>query len=80
MLNEHYDVTTAAYAVGYESYPISAGNICGCLERHQREIIQVAGYRYSTQGFYNLSDSAYSRMSEYLTHRFNGKLLSPLFD
>ncbi|MEG8158022.1 fimbria/pilus outer membrane usher protein, partial [Escherichia coli] len=24
--------------------------------------IQVAGYRYSTQGFYNLSDSAYSRM------------------
>lgn len=25
--------------------------------------IQVAGYRYSTQGFYNLSDSAYSRMS-----------------
>lgn len=21
MLNEHYDVTTAAYAVGYESYP-----------------------------------------------------------
>lgn len=22
MLNEHYDVTTAAYAVGYESYPI----------------------------------------------------------
>ncbi len=29
MLNEHYDVTTAAYAVGYESYPISAGNIRG---------------------------------------------------
>ncbi|EHK2992994.1 fimbrial biogenesis outer membrane usher protein, partial [Escherichia coli] len=25
----------------------------------------VAGYRYSTQGFYNLSDSAYSRMSGY---------------
>lgn len=25
MLNEHYDVTTAAYAVGYESYPISVG-------------------------------------------------------
>lgn len=22
MLNEHYDVTTAAYAVGYESYPM----------------------------------------------------------
>lgn len=33
MLNEHYDVTTAAYAVGYESYPISVGNIRGCLER-----------------------------------------------
>lgn len=32
MLNEHYDVTTAAYAVGYESYPISVGNIRGCLE------------------------------------------------
>ncbi len=31
MLNEHYDVTTAAYAVGYESYPISVGNIRGCL-------------------------------------------------
>lgn len=31
MLNEHYDVTTAAYAVGYESYPISVGNIrCPC--------------------------------------------------
>ncbi|HAW1280997.1 TPA: fimbrial protein [Escherichia coli] len=27
MLNEHYDVTTAAYAVGYESYPISVGNV-----------------------------------------------------
>ncbi|HDD8767987.1 TPA: hypothetical protein PBP42_000913 [Escherichia coli] len=27
--------------------------------------MQVAGYRYSTQGFYNLSDSAYSRMSVY---------------
>ncbi len=33
MLNEHYDVTTAAYAVGYESYPISVGNIRGCLNR-----------------------------------------------
>ena len=32
MLNEHYDVTTAAYAVGYESYPISVGNIRGCLD------------------------------------------------
>ena len=39
MLNEHYDVTTAAYAVGYESYPISVGNIRGCLERHPREIL-----------------------------------------
>lgn len=29
MLNEHYDVTTAAYAVGYESYPISVGNATG---------------------------------------------------
>lgn len=38
MLNEHYDVTTAAYAVGYESYPISVGNIRGCLESHPREI------------------------------------------
>ena len=27
MLNEHYDVTTAAYAVGYESYPISVGRV-----------------------------------------------------
>ena len=26
---------------------------------------QVAGYRYSTQGFYNVSDSAYSQMSGY---------------
>ena len=39
MLNEHYDVTTAAYAVGYESYPISVGNIRGCLESHPREIV-----------------------------------------
>ncbi|EEX0396941.1 hypothetical protein BIA72_004162 [Escherichia coli] len=30
--------------------------------------MQVAGYRYSTQGFYNLSDSAYSRMSDYRFH------------
>lgn len=41
MLNEHYDVTTAAYAVGYESYPISVGNIRGCLESHPREILPV---------------------------------------
>lgn len=41
MLNEHYDVTTAAYAVGYESYPISVGNIRGCLESHPREIFVV---------------------------------------
>ncbi len=33
MLNEHYDVTTAAYAVGYESYPISVGNIRGLAFR-----------------------------------------------
>ncbi|BDT17189.1 hypothetical protein EC204B2_05300 [Escherichia coli] len=32
-------VTTAAYAVGYESYPISVGNIRGCLESHPREIL-----------------------------------------
>lgn len=32
MLNEHYDVTTAAYAVGYESYPISVGNIRGLMQ------------------------------------------------
>ncbi|HDP8311410.1 TPA: fimbrial biogenesis outer membrane usher protein [Escherichia coli] len=31
--------------------------------------IQVAGYRYSTQGFYNLSDSAYSRMSVWQNDR-----------
>ncbi len=42
MLNEHYDVTTAAYAVGYESYPISVGNIRGCLESHPREILHSA--------------------------------------
>lgn len=41
MLNEHYDVTTAAYAVGYESYPISVGNIRGCLESHPREILPI---------------------------------------
>lgn len=41
MLNEHYDVTTAAYAVGYESYPISVGNIRGCLESHQERYYQV---------------------------------------
>ena len=40
MLNEHYDVTTAAYAVGYESYPISVGNIRGGLESHPREIVR----------------------------------------
>lgn len=40
MLNEHYDVTTAAYAVGYESYPISVGNIRGCLESHPRKIVR----------------------------------------
>lgn len=35
MLNEHYDVTTAAYAVGYESYPISVGNIRGYYHLRQ---------------------------------------------
>ncbi|EQV47588.1 hypothetical protein G884_02370 [Escherichia coli KOEGE 40 (102a)] len=43
MLNEHYDVTTAAYAVGYESYPISVGNIRGCLESHPREMFRRSG-------------------------------------
>lgn len=33
MLNEHYDVTTAAYAVGYESYPISVGKVLQTLMR-----------------------------------------------
>lgn len=34
--------------------------------RYQKWLrLKVAGYRYSTQGFYNLSDSAYSRMSGY---------------
>lgn len=41
MLNEHYDVTTAAYAVGYESYPISVGNIRGCLESHPRLMARI---------------------------------------
>lgn len=41
MLNEHYDVTTAAYAVGYESYPISVGNIRGCLERFHGAMIKT---------------------------------------
>lgn len=36
MLNEHYDVTTAAYAVGYESYPISVGNIRGYEWLHRQ--------------------------------------------
>lgn len=56
MLNEHYDVTTAAYAVGYESYPISVGNIRGCLESHPREIVRSsrlakAGELSSAVGF-----------------------------
>ncbi len=42
MLNEHYDVTTAAYAVGYESYPISVGNIRRCW-RVTQEILP--GYK-----------------------------------
>lgn len=46
MLNEHYDVTTAAYAVGYESYPISVGNIRGCLENFPltQSIILIHGF------------------------------------
>ena len=39
MLNEHYDVTTAAYAVAYESYPIAVGNIRRSLETHPRETL-----------------------------------------
>lgn len=39
MLNEYYDVIIAAYAVGYESYFILVGNICGCLESYLREIV-----------------------------------------
>ena len=39
MLNEHYDVTTAAYVVVTKAYPISVGNIRGCLESHLREIL-----------------------------------------
>lgn len=42
MLNEHYDVTTAAYAVGYESYPISVGN-CG-MATHTRAIYQYSSH------------------------------------
>lgn len=30
MLNEHYDVTTAAYAVGYESYLLFSDIKCFC--------------------------------------------------
>lgn len=44
MLNEHYDVTTAAYAVGYESYPISVGNIRGCkvfLLKENQHLLQT---------------------------------------
>lgn len=43
MLNEHYDVTTAAYAVGYESYPISVGNIRGC------EVLILDGATFSAK-------------------------------
>ncbi|ENA5087826.1 fimbrial protein [Escherichia coli] len=49
MLNEHYDVTTAAYAVGYESYPISVGNIRGCQVRSSR--LAKAGDLSSAVGF-----------------------------
>ncbi|PAU24771.1 transcriptional regulator, partial [Escherichia coli] len=34
-----YRGKSTAYAVGYESYPISVGNIRGCLESHPREIL-----------------------------------------
>lgn len=42
MLNEHYDVTTAAYAVGYESYPISVGNIRGFMKLKHVGMIVVS--------------------------------------
>ncbi len=43
MLNEHYDVTTAAYAVGYESYPISVGNIRGLTTTVNGGVIHFKG-------------------------------------
>lgn len=43
MLNEHYDVTTAAYAVGYESYPISVGNIRGLLAMSSAAVSAAEG-------------------------------------
>lgn len=39
MLNEYYDVIIVVYVVGYESYFILVGNICGCLESYLREIV-----------------------------------------
>lgn len=48
MLNEHYDVTTAAYAVGYESYPISVGNIRGFLDR-TGEVLILDGATFSAK-------------------------------
>lgn len=41
MLNEHYDVTTAAYAVGYESYPISVLLPETPMSRHNLLIILI---------------------------------------
>ena len=41
MLNEHYDVTTAAYAVGYESYPISVGIFADVWRVTQERYYQV---------------------------------------
>lgn len=41
MLNEHYDVTTAAYAVGYESYPISVGNVWRVTQERYYQVKKV---------------------------------------
>ncbi len=41
MLNEHYDVTTAAYAVGYESYPIQSGIFADVWRVTQERYYQV---------------------------------------
>lgn len=50
MLNEHYDVTTAAYAVGYESYPISVGKV-----RHfSVPVAKVTGTRHAATSKYHL--------------------------
>lgn len=41
MLNEHYDVTTAAYAVGYESYPFQSGIFADVWRVTQERYYQV---------------------------------------